>query len=147
MAVKPIPDGYHTVTPYLLVRGVRELIEFTKKAFGASEVRRMGPPDGPVMHAEIKIGDSRIMMGEASGEWQPMPASLYLYVEDCDSMYRSAIAAGGTSINEPRDEFYGDRMGGVKDPSGNTWWIATHKEDMSEAEMARRSAEAMKKRK
>ena len=147
MAVKPIPDGYHTVTPYLLVRGVRELIEFTKQAFGAREVRRMGPPDGPVMHAEIVVGDSRVMMGEVSGEWQPMPASLYLYVEDCDSMYRSAIAAGGTSINEPRDEFYGDRMGGVKDPSGNTWWIATHKEDMPEAEMARRSAEAMKKRK
>ena len=140
MAIKPIPDGYHTLTPYLVVKGVAKLIEFLKQAFDAKEVYRMGMPDGTVMHAEVRIGDSVVMMGEARGEYTPTSACLYMYVNDVDVVYKRAVEAGGTSVAEPTDQFYGDRSGGVKDGSGNQWWIATHKEDVPSEEIARRAA-------
>jgi uncharacterized glyoxalase superfamily protein PhnB len=143
MAVKPIPDGYHSVTPYLVVPGMAKLIDFLKQAFGAEEIYRMAMPDGTVRHAEVQIGNSRIMMGDVSGSKSgAMPAVLYLYVPDCDSVYRRALQAGATSISEPADQFYGDRHGGVKDPCGNQWWIATHKEDISHEELTRRAQAA-----
>jgi len=129
MAVKPIPDGFHTVTPYLLVSDAGGLIDFLKRAFGAEEIHRSAGPDGNVAHAQMKIGDSMIMMGQAKDEWKPMPCMLYLYVEDVDAWYRRAIEAGGISVREVNDEAYGDRAGGVQDPVGNQWWIATHKQD------------------
>ncbi len=141
MAVKPIPDGYHTVTPYLLATDGKKLLEFVKQAFGAEETVRMDTPDGKVGHAEIRIGDSVVMLADASTSEQgrPMPAMIHLYVEDADKVYRQAIEAGATSVREPADQFYGDRTGGVTDPVGNHWYIATHVEDVSPEEMAKRA--------
>jgi len=144
MAVKPIPDGYHSVTPYLVVQGVAKLIDFLKQAFDAKEIERMAGPDGSVMHGEVRIGDSVVMMGEAWGESKPIAAALYLYVNDTDVTYRRALQAGATSLREPADQFYGDRSGGVKDPAGNQWWIDTRKEDVSPEELARRAETYMK---
>ncbi|MGA2263450.1 MAG: VOC family protein [Acidobacteriota bacterium] len=144
MATKPIPDGYHTVTPYLVVQGVAKLIDFLKQAFGAQEIERMQREDGTIMHAEVRIGDSMIMMGESAGEHKPMLGSLYVYVDDTDSVYIRSLQAGATSIMEPADQFYGDRNAGVKDPVGNQWWIATHKEDVSLDELRKR-AKALKR--
>ncbi len=144
MAVKPIPDGYHTVTPYLTVQGVPKLIDFLKQAFEAQEIERMTQPDGTIGHAEVRIGDSVVMMGEARDEWKPMPSGIYLYVNDTDAVYKRALQAGATSIMEPADQFYGDRSAGVKDSSGNHWWIATHKEDVPPAELKKRAQAAMK---
>ena len=146
MAVKPIPEGYHTVTPYLVVKGVAKLIDFLKQAFDAKEMHRTTQPDGTIMHAEVRIGDSAVMMGEARNEAQSMPGSIYLYVNDTDATYKRAIQAGATSIMEPADQFYGDRNGGVKDPVGNHWWIATHIEDVSSEELAKRTEAALKQR-
>lgn len=144
MTVKPIPEGYHTATPYLIVRGVTEVIEFLKKALDGEEIERTSRPDGTIMHAEVRIGDSLIMLGEAMGEFKPMPGSIYLYVNDADASYKRALQAGATSITEPADQFYGDRNAGVKDPAGNCWWIATHKEDVAPEELARRAEAFMK---
>ena len=141
--VKPIPDGFHTVTPYLVVPGVARLIDFLKQAFDATEVFRHTLPDGTVSHAELRIGDSRIMMGDSQGEHKPMPAMMYLYLHDVDTAYRRAIQAGATSLQEPANQFYGDRNCGVEDPSGNQWWIATHVEDVPPEELKKR-AEAAK---
>lgn len=140
MSVKPIPEGYHSVTPYLVVDDAGRLIAFLKQAFQAVEMHCMQGPDGRVRHAEVRIGDSMIMLGEAQGEWKSMPCALYLYLENCDAVYQRALKAGATSIREPADQFYGDRQGGVKDPCGNQWWIATHIEDVSPEEIARRAA-------
>ena len=137
--VKPIPDGYHTVTPYLVVQGVDELIAFLKQAFDAVETERLAGPDGKVGHGEVRIGDSVVMMGEASGEWKPMPGMIYLYVNDTDATYKRALDAGATSVMEPADQFYGDRNAGVKDAAGNMWWIATRKENVSPEELRRRA--------
>jgi PhnB protein len=139
---KPVPDGYHTVTPYLVVEDAGKLIEFLTAAFGAKVRSSHKRPDGKVAHAEVGIGDSIIMLGSAQGDAKPMTTALYMYVPDCDTLYRRALAAGGISIGEPKDQFYGDRHGGVKDPCGNTWWIATHIEDVSEQELMRRIAGA-----
>jgi PhnB protein len=139
MAVTPIPEGYHTVTPYLVVQGVPTLIDFLKQAFDAQEIMRIPRPDGAIMHAEVRIGDSAVMMGEAMGEFQPMPGSIHLYVNDADATYQRALQAGATSIMEPADQFYGDRSAGVVDPVGNRWWIATHQEDVPPEELARRA--------
>jgi uncharacterized glyoxalase superfamily protein PhnB len=139
-SVKAIPDDSHTVTPYLVVEGVPKLIEFLKQAFDAQELGRMARPDGGVMHAEVKIGDSKVMMGEPMGDWKAKPCTLHLYVEDVDAVYQRAIQAGGTSVREPADQFYGDRSGGVIDPCGNYWGIATHIDDVSPEEMAKRFA-------
>jgi uncharacterized glyoxalase superfamily protein PhnB len=144
--VKPIPDGFHAVTNYLTVPGVAKLIEFLQKAFDAGIMERMEGPGGAVMHAQVKIGDSMVMMGEPDprGKYQPRPTNLYLYVTDCDAVYRRAIDAGGKSLEEPKDQFYGDRSSGVEDPSGNYWWIATHIEDVSPEELRRRMAAMVK---
>ena len=145
MKVNPIPKGYHSITPYLVGRGLGKLIEFLKQAFGAVETHPpMTSPDGTINHAEFLIGDSRIMMGEGGGPHEPRPCNLYLYVEDCDAVYLCAIEAGGISISEPADQFYGDRHGGVKDPCGNQWWIGTHIEDVAPEELMKR-AEASRK--
>ena len=146
MAVKPIPEGYHTVTPYLMVEGVPKLIEFLKAAFGAREIHRTALPDGSVMHAEVQIGDSRVMMGEARGGMKPIPAMLYVYVPDVDAVYERAVRAGGTSTVKPVNQFYGDRSGAVQDASGNQWWIGTHVEDVPADELARRAEAAMQQR-
>jgi PhnB protein len=138
MSVKSIPDGYHTITPYLLVGGIVTLLDFLSKAFDAIELQRRHRPDGSIMHAEVRIGDSMVMMGEPTGEFGPMLASLYLYVSDCDLFYQRALQAGGISVMEPTTmPSEGDRYGGVKDPSGNIWWIATHIEDVSSKEQAK----------
>jgi uncharacterized glyoxalase superfamily protein PhnB len=146
MAVKPIPDGYHTVTPFLVLQGVARFIEFLQQAFGAEAKVCMRMPDGTVRHAEVRIGDSMVMMGEAGGEHKPMQSSLYLYVPDTDAVYRRALQAGATSIMEPADQFYGDRNAGVKDAWGNQWWIGTHKEDVPPEEMEKRAAAYMAKK-
>ena len=146
MAVDPIPNGLHTVTPYLTLSGVARLIDFLKEAFDAKEMHRSTRPDGTIMHAQVRIGDSTIMMGEIWGDFQAKTAALYLYVPDTDALYRRAVAAGATSIMEPMDMFYGDRNAGVRDFAGNEWWIATHIEDVAPDELERRAAEAMTRR-
>jgi PhnB protein len=146
MATVPYkPKAYHTVTPYVMVRGVEQLIEFTQKAFGATLLHKTKDESDRVFHAEIIIGDSPMMLSEGRApEWPSQPASFYLYVPDCDLLYKQAMAAGATSIMEPADQFYGDRHGGVKDASGNSWWLATHIEDVSEEEIERRMRERAK---
>jgi uncharacterized glyoxalase superfamily protein PhnB len=146
MPVKPIPDGFHTVTPYLTVRGVDKVIEFLRQAFRAevshAPIKR---PDGKIMHAQVKIGDSCIMLGEESEQAKATSSTLYLYVPDVDQVYQRAMKAGGKSVMEPADMFYGDRCGGVKDQSGNSWMVATHKEDLSVPDLQKRADEFMKK--
>ena len=148
MAVKPVPDGYHTVTPYLTVRNAPKVIEFLKQAFGAKlshdATKR---PDGSIMHAQIVIGDSPIMIGEENEMAKATVSTLYVYVPDVDRVYQQAIKAGGSKVMEPTDMFYGDRSGGVKDPSGNSWYIATHKEDVEPKELERRADAFIKQQK
>jgi len=139
MPVKPIPDGYHTVTPFLSVKGCAQLVDFMKKALGAEEVMRMPGPAGVVAHAEVNIGNSRVMLSEAMQN-PPMPGSFYLYVADVDALYKRAVGAGATSQTEPTDQFWGDRMATVTDAFGNSWSIATHREDVTPEEMAKRMA-------
>jgi PhnB protein len=135
MPVKPIPDGYHSVTPYIVVDGASKLIDFLKRAFGAVVVSSMEQPDGTVAHAEVRIGDSMIMLGQANQKWPAMPSALYLYVPDTDATYRQALQAGAKSIMEPADQFYGDRNGGVQDAFGNYWWIGTRVANLSKEEL------------
>jgi PhnB protein len=145
-SVKPIPEDYHVVTPYLVVEGAEKLINFMKQAFDAKETERMSMPDGSIGHAEVRIGDSVIMLGDARGDtWKAMPSSIYLYVTDCDAVYKQALEAGATSLMEPKDQFYGDRSGGVKDPVGNHWFIATHKEDLTKDELDKRAEDYIKR--
>lgn len=120
------------------------MIDFLKQAFEAQEIKRLSRPDGVIGHAEVKIGDSIVMMSEAGGEWTPMPGAMYLYVKDIDATYKRALQVGATSTMEPTDQFYGDRSAGGKDPAGNQWWIATHKEDLSPEELAKRAQAAMR---
>jgi PhnB protein len=144
--VKPIPDNYQVVTPYLVVQGAEKLINFLKQAFGARETERISMPDGSIGHAEVRIGDSVIMMSDAREDmWKAMPSSIYLYVEDCDTIYKRALDVGATSLMEPKDQFYGDSSGGVKDPIGNHWFIATHKEDLTKEELDKRTEDYIKK--
>ena len=138
--MNPIPEDHHRITPYLVVPAVARLLDFLKQAFDAVETTRpMMRADGSVMHAEVQIGDCHVMMGEPPGGFTPMPAMLYLYVEDVDAAFQRALAAGATSVMEPADQFYGDRNGGVKDPSGNMWWLAERKEKLSEEEVQLRA--------
>ena len=141
MPVNWIPAGYHTVTPYVIVHGAERLIDFVTQAFDAELSFRMDKPDGSIGHAEVKIGDSTVMVADASEEWTPMPGTFHLYFEDCEAVYQRALQAGATSLQEPKDQFYGDRTAGVRDPIGNVWWLATHVEDVPEDEMRRRSEE------
>ena len=146
--VKPIPDGYHTVTPYLILSGAGEAIEFYKKALGATEMLRMEGPGGSIHHAEIKIGDSSIMLADEHPEIQALspktiggsPVSIHLYVEDVDAAVERAVTAGAKLIRPVADQFYGDRVGGIEDPFGYRWFIATHKEDLTMDEIRRRAA-------
>ena len=150
-AVKPIPAGYHTVTPYLACGDGAAAIEFYKKAFGAREKVRMPGPDGKVGHAEVEIGDSRVML---TGEYAAMnflsPVSrggttvtIHLYVKDCDALTARAVKAGAKLLRKVEDQFYGDRMGTVEDPFGHVWHLATHTEDLSMAELKKRAAKMM----
>jgi uncharacterized glyoxalase superfamily protein PhnB len=148
MAAKPIPDGYHTMTPYLTVRDAVKVVDFLKQAFGAEQTHEsIKRPDGKIMHAEVKIGDSRVMIAEESEMAKASSSTLYLYFSNVDSVYRQAVKAGGKTIMEPTDMFYGDRCGGVKDPSGNSWMIATHKEDVAPQELAKRAENFCKEQK
>src|SRR6059058_728547 len=147
---KYIPEGYHTATPYLIVNGAGRAIEFYKQAFGATEVMRIGAPGGKVGHAEIKIGDSHIMLADEHPEMDARspqtiggsPISLVLYVEDVDATVSQAVEAGAKLTRPVANQFYGDRTGGVEDPFGHTWYVATHVEDVSEEEMKKRAAAA-----
>jgi PhnB protein len=147
MAPRPIPEGYHTVTPYLTVKGAAKLIDFLKKAFDAEQVELFKRPDGTVMHASVKIGDSRIMLSDANDQMPANQTSIFLYVNDVDATYKRAIAAGGTSTMEVADQFWGDRTGSLRDPFGNRWSIATHKEDVSSAEIEKRFQAFLKQQK
>ena len=143
---KTIPDGYHSITPYLVVQGALEAIEFYKKAFGAIEVLRLRLPNGQLGHAELKIGDSPIMLSDEAPEWDARspksiggsPVTISLYVDDVDSVVPTAVAAGAKLVRPIADQFYGDRSAALEDPFGHKWHVATHKEDMTPVEMQRR---------
>lgn len=151
MAVSPVPAGYHTVTPYLTVRGAAQAIEFYKQAFGATEVMRFDMPDGTVAHAEIKVGDSHVMLGEECPAWgnkspQALGGTTFglcVYYPDVDAQFTRAVAAGASVTKPVQDQFYGDRSGTVTDPFGHLWTLATHIEDVSVEEMKRRMAAMM----
>ncbi len=153
MPAKPIPAGYHTVTPYLVVNNAAAAIDFYKRAFGAKEVMRMDGPQGKIGHAELKIGDSTIMLAdEMPGARERSPQSLggtatgiFLYVEDVDAAFKQATTAGAKVDTPLADMFWGDRYGKLSDPFGHSWSLATHKEDVAPEEMGRRAKEAMAK--
>lgn len=148
MGVKAIPEGYYSLTPYLVTKGAADAIEFYKKAFGAEELMRMPGPGGRIMHAELKIGNSILMLSDENperGYLSPTTiggagCSVMLYTDDVDATFKSALAAGATEDMAPMDMFWGDRMGNLKDPFGHNWAIATHKEDVSPEEMEKRMA-------
>jgi len=148
--VKPIPEGYHTATPYLITKDAASAIEFYKKAFGATELMRFADPSGKVGHAEIKIGDSPIMLADEFPEmgfrspqsFGGSPISIVLYVEDVDTIFNRAIAAGAKELRPVKDQFYGDRSGTLEDPFGHVWTVSTHKEELSLEEIHRRAAQA-----
>ena len=147
-SVKPIPEGYHSVTPYLCIKGASEAIEFYKSAFDATELLRIPSPDGSIGHAEIQIGDSRIMIPDESPKmdfrspatigWTPV--HVYIYVEDADRIFAQANAAGATAMMPLEDQFWGDRTGTLVDPFGHRWYVSTHKEDLTEEEIGARAA-------
>jgi PhnB protein len=151
MAVKPIPEGYHALTPYLAVEDAEKAIEFYKDAFGAQEIQRMPGPGGTIAHAELEIGDSKLMLSDPFPQSSVRPpaerggttASIFMYVDDVDTTFQQAQKAGATVVSELEDMFWGDRFGTVSDPFGHVWSIATHKEDLSEQEIAERSKTAM----
>jgi PhnB protein len=145
MAVKPIPEGYRSYTPYYVVEGAAEFIEFLNKAFGAEEKFRMPGPGGKLGHAEVRIGDSMVMLADAHPpEHGAQKMNGVLYVNDVDSVFRTAVSAGAKSVRQPENMFYGDRIGAVVDKWGNYWSIATHVEDVPPDEMKRRAAAAHK---
>lgn len=138
MAVKLLRDGFHTVTPYLFAENANRVIEFTVSAFDAVLVMRKDRPDGGLVHAELRIGNSMVMTGDSSEKFGPMPASIYLYVTDCDAVYRRALEHGSVTVFDIMDLPSGERYGGVKDPCGNIWWITTHIKDVSAEEEEKR---------
>jgi len=150
MAVKPIPEGYHSVTPYLVVQGAAEAIRFYERAFGATEIFRL-PMGDRIGHAEIRIGDSVVMLADEFPDMDHLgpksrggpTASFLIYCEDVDSAWRQAIGAGGTSEREPEDQFWGDRMGTLRDPFGHRWSLATHTEEVPPDELQRRMDKMM----
>lgn len=152
--VKPIPEGYHSATPYLVVRGAGQAIDFYAKAFGAKEIYRLPGPGGQILHGEIQIGDSRIMLSDENPDMGAMspqalngsPVSILLYVEDVDAAFKRAIAAGGKEVMPVTDMFWGDRFGALADPFGHQWQIATHKEDLTPEEIAKRAEAAFSKK-
>jgi len=148
--VKPVPEGYHSVTPYLIIADAARALEFYKSAFGATEIMRMGAPGGKIGHAEIQIGDSRVMLADEHPEigargpkaFGGSAVSIHLYVEDVDTVFNRAVAAGATVKRGVQDQFYGDRSGTLEDPFGHVWHIATHKEDLTPEEIGKRAAAA-----
>ncbi len=152
MAVSPIPHGYHSVTPYLYIQGAARAIDFYQKAFGAKEVMRLADPNGRIGHAEIQIGDSRVMLADEHPEMGVRgpktiggaALSLLIYVDNVDALFEQAIAAGGKVLRPVKDQFYGDRSGTLEDPFGHIWTLATHKEDVPPGEIERRFASALK---
>ncbi|CAH0135835.1 VOC family protein [Pseudomonas lactis] len=150
MNVKAIPDGYHSLTPYMGIDKAGEAIEFYKKAFGATQVMRLDMPDGRVGHAELRIGDSSLMLGTPCDQMalrnpdEHTSIGLHLYVEDVDAQFQRAVDAGATVVSEPKDQFYGDRSASVKDPFGHLWFLATHKEDLTEEQIRQRAMELFK---
>lgn len=153
MATQSVPDGYHSVTPYLIVKAAADAIEFYKRAFGAIELMRMPSPDGRIAHAEIKIGDSAIMLADEHPEMgyrSPQSSggagvSLMVYVERVDEVFRTCVANGAKELQPVKDQFYGDRSGTLRDPFGHTWTIATHVEDIAPDEMRKRAEQFMQK--
>lgn len=145
MPVKAIPDGYHTVTPYLMVKDADRFVDFMAAVFGARVTEQILQPDGSPGHTELKVGDSVIMLSGATAGRPPTPVMLHLYVEDVDAAFERAVRAGGKIVAPPADQFYGDRSGGVIEPSGNTIWIATHIEDVGPDELQRRANAARAK--
>jgi PhnB protein len=148
-AARPVPEGYHTITPQLTLDNAAETIEWYKKALGAKEISRSVGPDGKIMHAEIQIGDSRVMvndvmMGKGPKAFGGSPASLWVYVDNCDELFNRAVSAGAQVEMPLADQFWGDRGGAIKDPAGYGWWIATRKEDVTPAEMKQRADEFFK---
>jgi PhnB protein len=151
MAVKHVPEGYHAVTPYLFIQGAASALEFYKRAFGAVEMLRFEGPDGTIGHAEIRIGDSPVMLADEVPEMEARsprtyggsPVGLMIYVKDVDTTFPQAIEAGGKELRPLADQFYGDRSGTLTDPYGHIWTVATHKEDVSREELRRRSEEQM----
>ena len=152
--VKPIPEGYHNVTPYLIIDGAAKAIDFYKKVFGATEKMRMPSPGGKVGHAELTLGDSMIMLADehpdmghrAPHAYGGSAVSLMVYVPDVDATVKSAIAGGAKVVRQVENQFYGDRMGTIEDPFGHQWYVATHVEDVPPEEMAKRAAAAMGKK-
>jgi PhnB protein len=140
-AVLPVPEGYHTVTPWIISRDTAGLIDFMRQAFGAQEMGRVYNEDGTIGHFEVKIGDSVVMGFDAREEWPDTPCFLRLYVEDGEAVYQQALSAGATSVTEMTSMFWGDRGGRVRDPFGNIWWIQTHVENVDSEEMAKRATE------
>jgi len=140
MSVKPIPDGYTTITPYLVVEDANKTIEFIEKIFDGQLLFKLQDEAGKITHAEMKIGNAMLMLAEASEEWKPTRTMLHLYVEDIGATYQKALEAGAATVKEPKDEFYGDRACCVQDGFGNFWGIATHIEDVSEEEMTLRTS-------
>ena len=144
--VRAIPEGFNTVSPYLMVRGAAEAIDFYQRAFGAKERYRMATPDGAVMHAELQLGDSVIMLADEHPQATAKPpqslggtsVNIFLYVENVDELYEQAVKAGATAVAEPEDQFWGDRYGKLADPFGHEWSIGTHIEDVSPEEMTKR---------
>jgi PhnB protein len=139
MSVNYIPENCHAITPYLVVPDAGKFIEFAKQAFGGIASEQITRPDGSVLHAQVRIADSLLMVGQPPPLMKPYPTVLYLYVPDCDATYQQALAAGAQSQTEPMDMFYGDRTACVKDVADNMWWIATHKEILSTAEIQQRA--------
>lgn len=139
--MKPVPEGYHSVTPWLISSDTAALLDYLGAAFDAEEIARVVDYDGTIGHAEARIGDSVIMMFDAKPHWPPTPGFLRLYVADADAMHEQAVAAGGTSVTEVTHLFFGDRVGRVRDPLGNLWWIQTRVEDVAPAELRRRLAD------
>jgi len=137
--VKAVPDGYHTLTPYLTVPDGDAMLRFLQDVFGAKLTERLNDSNGTLKHAELQMGDSKIMVGQASEQYTPRPQTLYVYLPDVDATYKRAMAAGARSLQEVTDQFYGDRTGGFEDPAKNWWYIATHMEDISMEEMQRRA--------
>lgn len=138
MTTKPIRDGFHTLTPYIFARDATRLIEFISVGFAGEVTFRKERPDGSIIHAEMRVGDSMLMLGEASDQFGPMPTSIYLYVTDCDAVYQTALKCGGLSVFPMMTLPSGERYGGIKDPCGNIWWVATHVEDVPPDEEERR---------
>lgn len=141
MAANFVPKGFHTVTPYLIVEDVDQLLDFLEKAFDGQVSERIVSEDGSAGHAQVRIGDSFLMMGRSSEGFPPLPCMIHLYVEDADASYEKALKAGAEPVMAVENQYYGDRAGGVRGPQGNYWWVATHIEDVSREELQKRAAE------